>query len=258
MNIFRKRNWTAITLVLLAALWLTACGSAPETGAPQTASEMDAPPLRTDAETETAEATAPTVEEPGRTVIYYSDDDTVVKIEQVGEDEQMALPSSPELSYGNVFEKWDAPEETGEDMQEVRPIYKSTLGIANVFAMPGTYGTSGDEITVPLRLCGEVELCGFDLTVEYDPDKLQLERVYDEDEAVILNAETPGCLRINYVSVSNTIADVDICCLKFRVLADQGEVPITQNMVSIYSWNGNGDLAVPDYHLMDGCVYIQG
>ena len=238
-------------------LWLTACGSTGGTVSQQTASDTAAPSARTDAEAETVEVSAPIWDEPGKTVIYYADDNTVVKLDRVGEDEQAVSPSSPELSYGNVFEKWDEPEETGEDTQEVRPIYQSVLGVANVFSMPGTYGTSGDVITVPLRLCGEVELCGFDLILEYDQDKLQLERVYDADDAVILNAEIPGCVHINYVSVSNTTADVDICSLQFRVLADEGEVPITQSMVSIYSWNESGDLAVPDYHLMDGCVYIQ-
>ncbi len=109
---------------------------------------------------------------------------------------------------------------------------------------------------IPLRLCGDVLLCGFDLTVSYDTAQLQLEKVTYEDDAVILNAEEPGCIRINYVSLNNTSADVDICTLRFTVLAEGEEPCLYLEAKSVCAWDEDYRLYEPEFQLQDGCIHI--
>lgn len=195
-------------------------------------------------------------EKNGRTVSYFSDDGSIVLIETVEQGESPTPPSLPELSDEHVFSRWNYSDANAEENVEVYPEYQTISDLPNAFALPGAYGVSGETVCLPLKLCGDVKLCGFDLTVEYNVDLLQLISIYDEDGSALINDEIPGTININYVSAENTIADVDICSFKFLVLSNDGEIPVTLKIKSVYAWDENETLCVPDYHNVDGCVYV--
>lgn len=204
-------------------------------------------------------AVIPTVDpekQENRTATFFSDDGSILRIESVEPGVLPAPPSLPEISYENIFLRWDYPDTATEGDVEIYPVYQTISGMQNAFVIPGAYGKCGETINLPLRLCGEVTLCGFDLAVEYDPEVLQLISVYGEDDSIMYNDETPGVVRINYVSVSNTTADIDICFLQFKILAESGELPVALDVKSIYAWDEEEAMYVPEYQKLDGCIYV--
>ncbi len=187
-------------------------------------------------------------------VTFYSDNNTVLKIDNVIEHHSATPPVQPEMTYGNVFVKWNEDFTNISSDLDVHPEVKTVKSEKNVFALTGAYGTKGLEVVVPLQLCGDVLLSGFELKVTYDPEKLELLSVFNVDGGILLNDEEAGIVKINYVSIENTVSDVDICSFKFKIKAETGEIPIKTNVISAYANDGD-DMYKTDYSTVDSVVY---
>ncbi|MBQ2972774.1 MAG: hypothetical protein IJE19_00315 [Clostridia bacterium] len=189
-------------------------------------------------------------------VSFYSDTGTLLAVEKINRNGTPTPPNNPQIQYGKIFQKWDTDFTNVKKDLDVYPESINFAGKANVFALPGTYGKHGDTVILPLSLCGDVCLSGFDISVSYDSNVLELESVFNEDGAVIYNTESKGVVRINYTSVENTLADVDICSLKFQII---GEVEKTDVAISIESVCANNDdetFFVPETNLINASVYV--
>ncbi len=198
------------------------------------------------------------------TVTFYSNNGTILKIDSVEKGKAANPPATPQMLYGTVFQSWDAEISNVSKDLEVYPVCEDIKDKPNVFAVDGAYGKSGDTVIVPIRLCGEVCASAFDLTITYDSDALELLSV-TEDGAVLFNDETPGVIKLNYVSTENTVADVDICLLEFFVKSADGKLPVTLEMHSIYACKDlleskNDELYAPEYSILNGtlCVLPKG
>lgn len=194
------------------------------------------------------------------TVTFYSNDGTVLKIDSVEKGKAANPPVQPQMLYGTAFTSWDADISSVTKNLEVHPICEDVKEKSNVFVIEGAYGKSGGTVIVPIRLCGDVCVSAFDLTISYDSNALELLSV-TEDGAVLYNDEVPGKIKLNYVSIDNTIADVDICYLKFSVKEPQGQLPVTLELNSIYACKGslesnNDELYVPEHLLINGTVFV--
>lgn len=194
------------------------------------------------------------------TVTFYSNDGTVLKVDSVAEGNTANPPMQPQMLYGTVFQSWDTDISSVTKDLKVYPICEDVKEKMNIFAIEGAYGKSGGTVIVPIRLCGDVCVSAFDLTISYDSNALELVSV-TEDGAVLFNSEVPGKIRLNYVSTDNTVADVDICFLKFSVKVPSGKIPVSLEMQSIYTCkdsleSDNDDLYVPEYAILNGTVYV--
>lgn len=194
------------------------------------------------------------------TATFYSNDGTVLKIDSVEKGMAANPPSQPQMLFGTVFRSWDADISSVTKNLEVHPICEDVKGKPNIFAIEGAYGKSGGTVIVPIRLCGEVCVSAFDMTISYDSTALDLISV-SEDGAVLYNDEVPGKIKLNYVSTDNTVADVDICFLELSMKAPSGQLPVTMELQSIYACqdsleSGNDDLYVPEYSAINGTVYV--
>lgn len=194
------------------------------------------------------------------TVTFYSNDGTVLKIDSVRKGVAANPPKQPQMLYGTVFKSWDTEISSVTKDIEVRPICEDVKGKMNIFAIEGTYGKSGGTVIVPIRLCGDVCVSAFDLTISYDSNALELVSA-TEDGAVVYNSEIPGKVVLNYVSTENTVADVDICFLEFSVKTTSGQIAVNLEMQSIYTCKDsleseNDDLYVPEYSTLNGTVYV--
>lgn len=212
-------------------------------------------------------------DKPTYTVNFYSDAGNLLLIDTVIEGETAAPPAVPDMTYGNVFKRWEQDFTHVNADMDVYPVTESADGRPNVFAIHSAYGKSGDSLVIPFQLCGDVCLCGFDLLVKYDPESLLLEGVLNEDGGLLYNTETPGEVYMNLVSTENIEADIDICWLKFKILTgDSAEVPLSVTISSIYELRDNesdesNDTALssnepsvamqtPEYDLITGTVYV--
>lgn len=195
-------------------------------------------------------------------VTFYSDNGTILKIDYVDKGCAAVPPAEPQMSYGAVFQSWDTDFSRVTGDLEVRPVCENVKEKSNAFAIGSAYGRVGETVMVPVSLCGRVCVAGFDASIAYDPEALELVDVA-EDGAVLYNDEVPGVLRLNYVSVENTEADVDVCRLQFRVKAESGPIPVTMELHSIYACSSNVDsqddsMYVPEAYLVGGNVHVIG
>ena len=188
-------------------------------------------------------------------VAFYSNDGTILKIDTVEEHKSATPPVQPEMSYGNIFVKWDKDFSEITSDVDVYPITQSIKGERNVFALSGAYLTNDSEAIVPLQLSGDVLISGFEMNVKYDYEKMELLSVFDVDGGIVYNDSELGIIKLNYVSVENTIADVDICTFKFKVKADNGEIPIKLNIVNAYVNDGD-NMNKADYITIDSSVFV--
>lgn len=194
------------------------------------------------------------------TATFYSNDGCILKTDYVQNGGAAVPPEEPQMSYGMVFQSWDADFSKVTKDIEIHPVCENVTEKTNAFAVISAYGKIGDTVTVPVTLCGQVCVAGFDITITYDPELLELVSVA-EDGAVIYNDEMLGKIRLNYVSVENTEADVEICRLQFRIKDGSGSIPVTMELHSIYACNGGLDseddsMYVPEAYLVGGNVHV--
>ena len=188
-------------------------------------------------------------------VTFLSNDGNILKIDYVSENASAVPPVEPEMTPGVVFSGWEPSFSTVTAHMEIHPQTISLDGKTNVFAMPAAYGRMDESVIVPLKVCGNVVVSGFDIVVEYDPECLALESVFNEDGGVIYNDEIPGQIRLNYVSIADTTADIDVCDFKFRVIADDDSI-VSVCVQGICAGNSDDSMYAPEYEVINSTVYI--
>jgi hypothetical protein len=191
---------------------------------------------------------------------FYSNDGSILKTDYVQKGGTAVPPEEPQMSYGMIFQSWDTDFSKVTKDIEIRPVCENVTEKTNAFAVISAYGKVGDMVTVPVTLCGQVCVAGFDITITYDSEMLELISVA-EDGAVLYNDEVPGKIRLNYVSVENTEADVDICRLQFQIKGGSGSIPVTMELHSIYACSNDMDteddsMYVPEAYLVGGNVHV--
>ena len=188
-------------------------------------------------------------------VSFYSDTKSLLKTEKVKRGDSVAPPNSPQLSYGMIFKKWDKDFSNVTKALDIYPEYEEVDGKKNVFALAGAYSNNESYAFVPLTLSGDVCVSGVQLTLTYDAEKVSLESIFNEDGGIVYNMEQPGKVFINYVSVENTTADVDLCTLKMKIAEGAQEAPISLSVDKIYA-NGKGDeLYSSEYTVIEASVF---
>lgn len=92
----------------------------------------------------------------------------------------------------------------------------------NVFLLTQTYLKERKTLSVTLILCGNVDLCGFDMKLQYDKDKLSLNRLntkYDLSLVACVSAES-GTIFFNYAGANNITEEKMILTATFDVIGD--------------------------------------
>lgn len=189
------------------------------------------------------------------TVSFYNDNKSLVKSEKVQRNHSVDPPNNPQLSYGKVFKRWDKSFSKVRKDIEVYPEFEDVAGKKNVFALAGAYSDGETYAFVPLTLSGDVCVSGFQLILTYDPEKVDLESVFNEDGALIYNMEQPGKVFMNYVSAENTVGDVDLCTLKFKIHEKAGEAPLSLTVDKIYAFGEGEELYSPEHTVVEASVF---
>ncbi len=261
-----KKVLIIVMTVLLVVLLVEAAAVAfmwyrpNQTEKPGTNSGISAEQPDAGANTPETGAQQPGIPEDAWSVTFYSSDGTVLKIEAVEKNGAAVPPKAPEMAPGLVFQAWDQDFTKVTQDMHIYPVCEDLHGKPNGFAVGSAYGSQGDTVNIPVLLAGDVCTAGFDMILTYDPEKLALEGI-SGDDAVVYNTETPGTIRLNYVSIENTMGELDICNLAFTVLAESGSIPVTAEVVSIYACadtvdSGSDELYVPQHSVVDGAVHV--
>lgn len=156
----------------------------------------------------------------------------------------------------------DDPSRTQENQEEpqsvdIKPVYVDVRKMDNVVAMPAVYGNAGSQFTVPLTLCGKVNLCGIDLCVHYNRNKLKLVKFENADKDVICNTdEEKGDFHLNYISTTNVTEEIHFCDLVFEVIRETGgEEDLNIEIIEIVAFDENNDLITPKTNVIDAKIY---
>lgn len=189
-------------------------------------------------------------------VTFYSDEGNVIWTEEVANNEAATAPTDPEMSYGSLFLGWKENFSKITADTDVYPEVASIVGVKNAFAIPTVYVKRGETVSIPFRLCGDVDVSGFDLTLEYDAELLELEAVSDEDGDVIYNDEVAGRIRMNFVSGRNVLGDIDICTFKFIAKGSENQTRIKVDIKKMVAVGEDDMMFSPEYTVFDTTVNI--
>ncbi len=194
-------------------------------------------------------------------VNFYSDSETIIKVDEVKRNDSAIPPNNPQITYGKIFKAWDKDFTKVTKNMDVHPICEDITKKENVFAVSGVYGKTDSDINIPVFLGGNVCLCGFDITVTYNPQMLNYEGYTDEDGAIVVNSKEQGTIKVNYISTKNTTGDINICNLKFTAKDKNFSGPIKLKVNSIYAFEDSEDLKndnmySPKYNTIDGEVFV--
>jgi len=131
-------------------------------------------------------------------------------------------PTNLDVPEGKVFSGWSSPLDSITEDLLVRANLISATD-ANLFTMDSVYVRSGGEARVPLRLQGQVNLAGFELTIVYPFEELEFKGFVNLDKDMFANCipET-GEIKIAFASGNNVSGSIDICELIFEAKGKTG------------------------------------
>ena len=192
-------------------------------------------------------------------VTFYSNDGTVLMVDRVKRNSSATPPSRPNMTYGSIFKCWDTDFSKVTEDLDVHPSCETIKDKPNVIAIHSSYVSKDSSVTIPIQLCGDVCLSGLDITIYYDENLIELESI-TEDKSVVINGEIPGRIKLNYISVENTVADVDIANLQFYVKAKEGNIiPISVEINGIYAFDDDlkkDKLIATEATIINGTIYV--
>lgn len=169
-----------------------------------------------------------------------------------------AIPSKSPTSSGKVFVGWDKDISAVTDNLVCNPVWKDTTDKNNLFTLSSCYAKKGDEIVIPVKLCGNVNIGAFDIRIAFDTEKLEFVEVLNQDADVMASySDTEKKIGINFMGSENLTESMDVCDLVFKVKSD--EVSNTtfnvMNMDSlVYKDNGDFEFVETDY--IEATIYI--
>ena len=137
-------------------------------------------------------------------------------------------------------------------------LYQDASDKENVFALPSAHVNAGETFELPLRLCGKVSLCAFDLRIHYDANLLRYAGCDEADEDILVNCDAKnGVLYVNFLRTVNITSEVALCNLAFQVLTSEPhESALSLEMVETVAIDAAGNIVHCDSFSVDSSLYL--
>ena len=153
------------------------------------------------------------------TVTFLNDDKSIFKEVSVISGEAPVSPGIPSMMQGYIFDGWNTDISSVTNDMVVFPLREKVSNEKTVIAISDGYAVLGDCISLPISLCGKVDVCCFEVRITYDKALLSFEKSINEDACAMVNCDSEnGVVYFNYVSTQNTTGQVDLCDVVFRVI----------------------------------------
>ena len=184
------------------------------------------------------------------TVTFLDVDGTVCKVQQVIKGKSATAP----IIEKPDFLGWDGNYINVQQDETVKAVYSDSK---NVFQVVSAEGDKGGTVSILVRLDGKMELCGFDMTLTYNP-ALKLVSVNDAlDIDVVVNSDVQNrAIHFNFSNAMNKNRAMNIMELTFQIVgtqADAYDLRLTANAVKTLVGNRVEDA---DYTILNGVVYV--
>lgn len=168
---------------------------------------------------ETSPPTDTNEPKPNYTVTFLNDDKSIFKQVTVVSGEAPTSPGTPTMLQGYAFNGWDADLTSITKDMTVLPIREKLSDEKTVIAISDGYGVTDDSVSVPIALCGKVDICCFEIKITYDKTLLQFIEFSNEDAGITVNCDSEnGIIYLNYISTQNTTGQVDLCDVTFKLI----------------------------------------
>lgn len=169
------------------------------------------------------------------------------------------LPDRAEKDADLVFSGWVTSQGAAAQPEtNANARYRDVSKLDNVLAIPSEYAQKDDVVGLPLRLCGQVELCAFDVKLTYDKNRLEYLGCEDADDDLMVHAKPDeGVVRINYLHPKNLQAEKELCKLRFRVITKEtGTSLVHMDVVEAVKLGGDGDVVICSAEPIHGTVWL--
>lgn len=191
------------------------------------------------------------------TVTFFDKEGSVYDVQKVAAGEN-AKPSGNPIKSGFLFDGWDDNFTNVTYERSVTAKWIDTSEFDNLFAMPAIYTKAVDTFTVPVKLCGKVNLSAFDLEIIYDVGMLEFQEYKNEDDDVILNHDSKtGIIHMNFVSNLNISGEIDLCDLLFKTvgrISDKTKIAIA--VKEVIQLDEGGNITKAQFNTLDSKVNI--
>lgn len=208
-------------------------------------------------------------------VVYLMPDGMEFQPKTAKNGRDVKVPDNPQMPEGWIFTGWSfsntapadgegsvEPDSSG-DLDVKSTVYARAEAVhVPVFdtgvALSGGYGTKGNRVTLPLQLCGEVNICAFEAEIHYDPAQLKFVEFQNEDPGIVINViEEEGLVILNYLDSANTTGDVAMADLVFEIIGtDQTVTPLEVTVTNGTRLNDEGEMEDVDVQIISAAVSI--
>jgi len=194
----------------------------------------------------------------GYSVTFYTFDGIILAREMVEPGKSAIPPADNYTRQGYVFTGWDKDLNNIKSVETVKPTYTKVRDLNNVLALSASYGSYGDTISVPLQLCGKVDLCALDIRIIYDKSVLKFINFNNEDGDLVANYDKKAqIIHMNFISSKNVTGEVDLCDLQFKLISEKAtKTALSIEIVEITKLDEKNNFVVPKYNLLNSDVYV--
>lgn len=190
-------------------------------------------------------------------VVFYGPDNRMLFIAEVASGDSAIPPVNPTMPQGYIFSHWDKDFSYVTEDMSIHAICNEVSGQENVLALSGGTVKAGGEVVIPLQLCGNVNLCAFNIRIDYDGEILKFVEFRNKDGAVDANCtEDTGEIYLNFASMENTQGDVYLVELVFNAIGEQGNTSVAVNVVELIAYDADYNFYEPPYATIPGNIAI--
>ncbi|MBR1970609.1 MAG: S-layer homology domain-containing protein [Clostridia bacterium] len=170
--------------------------------------------------------------------------------------EKVNPPEEPK-KIGHIFSGWDTDLRNIDTTKIIKALWTKTDGESNYFTLPVKYTLNENTIDLPIALCGKVDLCAFDIEIQYDKNCLEFIEISEEDDDVVSNhIFDEGVIKLNFMNSKNITGEIDICNMQFKVLNNTPSSEIKIIVKEVVKLDENGEFVNPEYNVHNGEVYV--
>jgi len=195
------------------------------------------------------------------TVTFCDFDNTVLSKQTVKVGSMPVLPENPTLE-GNIFIGWDREFQSVSGDQTITAMY-TDADSKNIFLLEVIPSADGKSVVVTLALQGAVEICGFDLRLNYNTQMFSLNNLDVSQDLYVVAKDDPdeGQIAFNYGAASNISKGKSVLSASFDVIGTSSQIgtfnltPI--EIIAVDPTNGNEPVQV-DYVLTSRAFQIEG
>lgn len=189
--------------------------------------------------------------------IAFDDGSGILSSQQILFAGDIVNPPEEPKKIGYIFSGWDADFRNIDTTKIINAIWTKTADESNYFTLPVKYTLNENVIDMPITLCGKVDLCAFDIEIQYDKNSLEFIEITEEDDDIVSNhIADSGIIKLNFMNSKNITGEIDICNMQFKALNNNPSSEIKIIVKEVVKLDENGEFINPSYNVHNGKVYV--